>query len=67
MPYSVGRRSGIYDSALDPTNPKTYQLLSEIFMKCAPVSNYFHIGGDENNGKEWNANPVIQEFKSKIK
>jgi hexosaminidase len=23
---------------------------------------YFHIGGDENNGKEWNANPAIQQF-----
>jgi hexosaminidase len=69
MPYSVGRRSGIYDSALDPTNPKTYQLLSEIFDEVCPLfpSDYFHIGGDENNGKEWNANPVIQEFKSKNK
>jgi len=24
---------------------------------------YFHIGGDEVNGKEWDANPKIQEFK----
>jgi hexosaminidase len=32
---------------------------------CPFLSDYFHIGGDENNGKEWNANPVIQEFKSK--
>ena len=23
---------------------------------------YFHIGGDEVNGKEWDANPKIQEF-----
>jgi hexosaminidase len=27
---------------------------------------YFHIGGDENNGKEWNANPAIQQFKKDI-
>jgi hexosaminidase len=34
------------------------------FFEVCPLftSNYFHIGGDENNGKEWNANP-IQEFK----
>jgi hexosaminidase len=32
----------------------------------AVSSDYFHIG-DENNGKEWNANPVIQQFKRKIK
>jgi len=24
---------------------------------------YFHIGGDEVNGKEWDANPKIQAFK----
>ena len=24
---------------------------------------FFHIGGDEVNGKEWDANPTIQEFK----
>ncbi len=23
---------------------------------------YFHVGGDECNGKEWDANPRIQEF-----
>jgi hexosaminidase len=51
--YSVGRRSGIYDSALDPTNPKTYHYLVKFLMKCVRfTSNYFHIGGDENNGKE---------------
>jgi len=24
-----------------------------------------HIGGDENNGKDWNANPEIQAFMKK--
>jgi hexosaminidase len=41
--YSVGRRSGIYDSALDPTNPKTYQLLVKFLMKCVrclPVTTF---------------------------
>jgi hexosaminidase len=32
-------------------------------VRCLPVTT--HIGGDENNGKEWNANPTIQEFKKK--
>jgi hexosaminidase len=51
-----------------PTN-KTYQLLGEIFDEVCPLftSNYFHIGGDENNGKEWDANPIIQEFKKRMK
>ncbi|WP_040473884.1 beta-N-acetylhexosaminidase [Flavobacterium frigoris] len=67
--YTVKRNSGIYNSTLDPTNPKTYQLLGEIFDEVCPLfpGDYFHIGGDENNGKEWNANPQIQEFKTENK
>jgi N-acetyl-beta-hexosaminidase len=37
--YSVGRRSGIYNDL----NPKTYQLLGEILMKCVrclPVTTF---------------------------
>jgi hexosaminidase len=67
--YSIKRNSGIYNSTLDPTNPETYELLSEIFDEVCPLfpGDYFHIGGDENNGKEWNANPRIEEFKNKNK
>lgn len=63
--YSVERKSGIFNATLDPKNPKTYEVLSAIFDEVCPLfsSNYFHIGGDENNGNEWNANPKIQEFK----
>ncbi|MES2240317.1 MAG: family 20 glycosylhydrolase [Bacteroidota bacterium] len=66
-PYTVSRKSGIHDAALDPTNPRTYQVLAEIFDEVCPLfpSTYFHIGGDENNGKEWDSNPKIQEFKKK--
>jgi hexosaminidase len=63
--YEVQRNSGIFNSTLDPTNPKTYEIVSSIFDEVCPLfpGSYFHIGGDENNGKEWNANPVIQQFK----
>ena len=63
--YEVQRNSGIFNSTLDPTNPKTYEIVSSIFDEVCPLfpGSYFHIGGDENNGKEWNANPEIQEFK----
>ena len=63
--YEVQRNSGIFNATLDPTNPKTYEVLSSIFDEVCPLfpSSYFHIGGDENNGKEWNANPAIQQFK----
>ena len=63
--YEVQRNSGVFNATLDPTNPKTYEILSSIFDEVCPLfpSSYFHIGGDENNGKEWNANPTIQQFK----
>lgn len=67
--YSLERNSGIFTPTLDPSNPKTYQLLSEIFDEVCPLfsGNYFHIGGDENEGKDWDSNPKIQEFKKKNK
>ena len=65
--YGIERNAGIFSPTLDPTNPKTYQLLSEIFDEVCPLfpGAYFHIGGDENEGKDWDANPKIQEFKKK--
>ncbi|MEN2413390.1 beta-N-acetylhexosaminidase [Flavobacterium mesophilum] len=65
--YGIERNAGIFSPTLDPSNPKTYQLLSEIFDEVCPLfpGAYFHIGGDENEGKDWDANPKIQEFKKK--
>ena len=67
--YTVERNAGIFSPTLDPSNPKTYQLLSGIFDEVCPLfpGAYFHIGGDENEGKDWDANPKIQEFKKKNK
>lgn len=65
--YGIERNAGIFSPTLDPTNPKTYQLLSELFDEVCPLfpGSYFHIGGDENEGKDWDSNPKIQEFKKK--
>ena len=67
--YGIERNAGIFSPTLDPSNPKTYQLLSEIFDEVCPLfpGAYFHIGGDENEGKDWDSNPKIQEFKKKNK
>lgn len=67
--YTVERNAGIFSPTLDPSNPKTYQLLGEFFDEICPLfpGKYFHIGGDENEGKDWDANPKIQEFKKKHK
>ncbi len=67
--YSLERNSGIFTPTLDPTNPETYTILSAIFDEVCPLfpGEYFHIGGDENEGKDWDANPMIQKFKEKNK
>jgi hexosaminidase len=63
-PYGIERRWGIFDPAMDPTNEKLYKFLDELIAEMAKLfpDHYFHIGGDEVNGKQWDANPKIQEF-----
>jgi hexosaminidase len=64
-PYDIERKWGIFDPAMDPTNEKTYKFLDQLIEEMAKLfpDHYFHIGGDEVNGKQWDANPKIQEFK----
>ena len=63
--YSIERNAGIFNPTLNPINEKTYQVLEAVFTEMAEVfpDEYFHIGGDENEGKDWDANPEIQAFK----
>ena len=64
-PYQVERRWGVFDPAMDPTNEKVYKFLDELIGEMARIfpDHFFHVGGDEVNGKEWDANPNIQQFK----
>jgi len=63
-PYVIERKWGIFDPAMDPTNEKVYKVLDDLIGEMARIfpDHYFHIGGDEVNGKEWDANPKIQAF-----
>jgi hexosaminidase len=63
-PYEIERRWGVFDPAMDPTNEKVYKFLDDLIGEMAKIfpDHYFHIGGDEVNGKEWDANPKIQAF-----
>ena len=62
--YKIERQPGIFDPTLDPTNEKTYQVLEVFFKEMSALfpDAYLHIGGDENEGKQWAANPKIQAF-----
>jgi len=63
-PYEIERRWGVFDPAMDPTNERVYKFLDDLIGEMAKIfpDHYFHIGGDEVNGKEWDANPKIQVF-----
>ena len=63
-PYDIERKWGIFDPAMDPTNERVYKFLDDFIGEMARIfpDHYFHIGGDEVNGKEWDASPKIQAF-----
>ena len=63
-PYSIERKWGVFDPAMDPTRESTYKFLDEFIGEMAKLfpDQFFHIGGDEVNGKQWDANQKIQEY-----
>jgi len=64
-PYSVARRFGVLDAAMDPTKEEVYRLLDGFLGEMAALfpDAFLHIGGDEVNGKHWNASERVAAFK----
>lgn len=64
-PYHVEQNFGVLLPTMNPAKERTYQFLDTFFREMTSLfpDEYMHIGGDENNGKEWDANPDIQEYK----
>lgn len=64
-PYQIERSWGVFDPCMDPSSKKLYSFLNAFISEMAEIfpDEYFHIGGDEVNGKQWNANPKIKAFK----
>lgn len=52
------------DPIMNPTEESTYKFLGKFIAEMAKLfpDAYFHIGGDEVDGKQWDANPKIQAF-----
>jgi hexosaminidase len=63
-PFTIERRAGIFEPALDPTREEVYKFLDQFLGEMAALfpDAYLHIGGDENEGKQWDRNPQIQAF-----
>ena len=61
-PYKM--EPGAPDAEMDPTRGETYKFLDKFLEEMAGLfpDEYFHIGGDEVAGKEWEVNPKIQAF-----
>ena len=63
-PYEIERSWGIFDPTVNPTIERTYEFLDAFLAEMAELfdDEFIHIGGDENNGKHWLANPEIVAF-----
>jgi hexosaminidase len=66
-PYQIERKWGVFDPAMDPTREQTYRFLDDFIAEMAGLfpDLYFHIGGDEVNGKQWSRNQEIRDFMQK--
>lgn len=63
-PYEIGKHFGVFDPVLDPSKESTYEFLEGFLGEMARLfpDPYFHIGGDEVNGKQWAQSPSVQAF-----
>ena len=63
-PFEIGRHFGVFDPVLDPTREETYTFLDGFIGEMAALfpDPYFHIGGDEVNGKAWKESNHVQAF-----
>jgi len=58
---------GAPQAELDPSSEKTYKYIDSLVGEMGEIfpDAYFHIGGDETEGKAWLGNPKIKEFMDK--
>ncbi len=64
-PYLAQDKWGVFNSTFDPSNDSTYKFFEKFLDEMTNLfpDKYFHIGGDENTGKEWDSNDDIREYK----
>jgi hexosaminidase len=63
-PYKIETKWGVFDPAMDPTRESTFEFIGRFIGEMTSIfpDPYFHVGGDECDGKEWDANPRIKSF-----
>jgi hexosaminidase len=67
--HEIEREFGIFDGAMNPAKEGTYRFLDKFITEMSGIfpDEYFHIGGDECNGIQWNESPEVQSFMKKNK
>jgi len=65
-PYEIERRWGVFRPTMDPTRESVYRFLGRFIAEMTALfpDPYWHIGGDEVEGKQWEENASISAFKS---
>ncbi|MBB1506259.1 family 20 glycosylhydrolase [Pseudoalteromonas sp. SG41-1] len=63
------RRWGVFKPLLDPSNPEVYKFVDAVVAELAGLfpDPYLHIGGDEIDDTDWQANSHIQAYMHKQK
>ncbi len=64
-PYRIERGFGVFDPCMDPSREEVFHFLDAFIGEMAALfpDEYFHTGGDEVNGKDWDRTPRIRRFK----
>ncbi len=63
-PYQIVRAYGDPSGVIDPTRESTYRFLDGFLGEMTKLfpDEYFHIGGDEVDAKQWNSQPRIRDY-----
>jgi hexosaminidase len=63
-PFVIGGDFGVFDPVMDPSREETYRFLDGFIGEMSALfpDPYFHVGGDEVNGKQWNQSARIRAF-----
>jgi hexosaminidase len=63
-PFEIGRHFGVFDPVLNPAREDVYTFLDGFIGEMAAIfpDPFFHVGGDEVNGKAWKESAEVQAF-----
>lgn len=64
FPYEVRNIWGISTEIYSATNPDVFTFLKDVIDEVIPLfhTDYFHIGGDEADKRNWDADPKVHAF-----